>query len=56
MEVDWARFAVYAAVVVGLYYGLLWFSPLRRLPRDRQFLFYGGIVFVTLLALGLVWP
>ena len=56
MDVDWARFGTYVLVIVAIYYGLLWFSPLRRLPREQQFLVFGGIVFVTLLVIGLIWP
>jgi predicted tellurium resistance membrane protein TerC len=56
MDVDWQRFLVYTGVVIAIYYLLLWFSPLRRLPRNQQFLVFGGIVFVTLVVLGLIWP
>ena len=56
MELEWGRLAIYLAMVIGIYYALLWFSPLRRLPRQQQFLVFGGIVFVTLFTLGVVWP
>jgi hypothetical protein len=56
MELDWSRLGTYLLVVIAIYYALLWFTPLRRLPRERQFLVFGGIVFATLFVLGLVWP
>lgn len=56
MEIDWTRFVVQVGLIVGIYYGLVMFSPLPRLSRERQFLVFGAIGFVVLLVFGLVWP
>lgn len=56
MDMDWTRFIFQVGLIVVIYYGLVMFSPLPRLSRERQFIVFGAIGFVVLLVFGLVWP
>ncbi len=56
MDIDWVRVVLQIALVCGIYYGLVIFTPFARLERRRQFLVFGATGFVALFVFGLVWP
>ncbi len=56
MDFDWTHAFAQIGIIIVVYYVLLHFSPMRKMPRQRQFLFFGGILFLVLFLFNLLWP